>query len=53
MASTHEPPDRSRRGTRLLSRSQVASLLELGECIDAVEEAFRAHAAGRSIPPAS
>jgi alanine dehydrogenase len=38
-------------GTRLLRRPEVAKLLGLEECIDAVERAFRAHAAGRTIPP--
>ena len=35
----------------LLTRSEVASLLGLAECIDAVEEAFRLHAEGLSLPP--
>src|SRR5919112_6412661 len=37
--------------TLFLTRSEVASLLGLAECIDAVEEAFRLHAEGRSLPP--
>jgi alanine dehydrogenase len=37
--------------TLLLTRSEVASLLGLAECIDAVEEAFRLHAEGMSLPP--
>ncbi len=37
--------------TLLLTRGEVASLLRLPECIDAVEEAFRLHAAGMSLPP--
>ncbi len=37
--------------TLLLSRDDVAALLGLGECIDAVEQAFKAHAEGRSLPP--
>ena len=37
--------------TLFVSRSEVASLLGLAECIDAVEEAFRLHAEGRSLPP--
>jgi alanine dehydrogenase len=37
--------------TLLLSRSDVAALLSLGECIDAVEWAFKAHAEGRSLAP--
>jgi ornithine cyclodeaminase/alanine dehydrogenase-like protein (mu-crystallin family) len=39
------------RATRILSRAQVAELLDLDDCIDAVEAAFLAHADGRSIPP--
>ncbi len=35
----------------LLSRKDVASLLGLAECIDAVEQAFKAHVEGRSLPP--
>ena len=38
-------------GTLLLTRREVASLLDLDECIAAVEEAFRAHAEGRAIAP--
>ncbi len=38
-------------GTLLLSRGDVAALLKLDECIVAVEQAFRAHAEGRSLPP--
>src|SRR5215212_3827026 len=34
-----------------LTRSEVTSLLRLAECIDAVEEAFRLHAEGLSLPP--
>src|SRR5919107_854770 len=37
--------------TLFLTRSEVASLLGLAECIDAVEKAFRLHAGGRSLPP--
>ena len=37
--------------TLLITRSEVASLLGLAECIDAVEEAFRLHAEGQSLPP--
>lgn len=37
--------------TLLLSRSDVAALLSLTECIAAVEQAFKAHAEGRSLPP--
>src|SRR5215218_2634437 len=35
----------------ILRRSEIASLLSLRECIEAVEEAFRLHAEGRSLPP--
>jgi ornithine cyclodeaminase/alanine dehydrogenase len=37
--------------TLFLTRSEVASLLGLAECIDGVEEAFRLHAEGQSLPP--
>jgi ornithine cyclodeaminase/alanine dehydrogenase-like protein (mu-crystallin family) len=37
--------------TLLVTRSEVASLLGLAECIDAVEAAFRQHAEGLSPPP--
>lgn len=37
--------------TLLLSRSDVIALLNLDECILAVEQAFKAHAEGRSLPP--
>jgi len=37
--------------TVLLTRQDVARLLGVDECIDAVEGAFRMHAAGRSIAP--
>lgn len=37
--------------TLLLTRSDVASLLGLAECIDAVEEAFMLHAEGIGLPP--
>jgi alanine dehydrogenase len=37
--------------TLILTRSDVSSLLRLKECIDAVEEAFRLHAEGMSLPP--
>jgi ornithine cyclodeaminase/alanine dehydrogenase len=36
----------------LLKRSEVASLLTLPECIDAMEEAFRMRAEGRTLLPA-
>lgn len=37
--------------TLLLTRADVAALLDLDACIAAVEEAFRSHAEGRSLPP--
>ncbi|MGH9837358.1 MAG: ornithine cyclodeaminase family protein [Blastocatellia bacterium] len=37
--------------TLLLTRGDVAALLSLDECIAAVEQAFKAHAEGRSLPP--
>jgi alanine dehydrogenase len=37
--------------TLLLNRTDVAALLTLDECIAAVEEAFRLHAEGKSLPP--
>lgn len=37
--------------TLLLTRSDVVSLLDLDACIAAVEQAFRLHAEGRSLPP--
>jgi alanine dehydrogenase len=39
------------KGTLLLSRSEVAALLGLDECIGAVEQAFKAKAEGRALPP--
>ena len=38
-------------GTLILKRSEVASLLSLGECIGAVEEAFRLNDEGQSLRP--
>jgi alanine dehydrogenase len=38
-------------GTLILKRGEVASLLNLGECIEAVENAFRLDAEGRSLAP--
>jgi alanine dehydrogenase len=38
-------------GTLLLRRGEVAALLGLDECIAAVEQAFKAHAEGRALPP--
>jgi alanine dehydrogenase len=37
--------------TLLITRSEVSSLLGLAECIDAVEDAFRLHSDGLSLPP--
>ena len=37
-------------GTLILKRSEVASLLSLGECIGAVEEAFRLNEEGQGLP---
>jgi alanine dehydrogenase len=39
------------RGTLVLTSRDVAELLDLGACIDAVERAFRLHAEGRSLTP--
>jgi alanine dehydrogenase len=38
-------------GTLLLSRQEIAALLGIEECIDAVEQAFKFHAEGRTLPP--
>jgi alanine dehydrogenase len=38
-------------GTLLLKRQEIAALLSVEECIDAVEYAFKLHAEGRSLPP--
>ncbi|MES2178295.1 MAG: ornithine cyclodeaminase family protein [Gemmatimonadota bacterium] len=38
--------------TLVLRRGEVARLLRMAECVDAVERAFLAHALGRAIPPA-
>jgi alanine dehydrogenase len=40
-----------RSGTLLLSRREVAGLLDLDELITAVEQALSAHALGRTLPP--
>jgi alanine dehydrogenase len=37
--------------TLLLKRSDVASLLNIDECMDAVENAFCLHAEGKALPP--
>ena len=38
-------------GTLLLSRREVATLLNIEECMDAVEAAFKLHAEGKTTPP--
>jgi alanine dehydrogenase len=38
-------------GTLLLQRKDVAELLSIGECMDAVEKAFCLYAEGKAIPP--
>jgi ornithine cyclodeaminase/alanine dehydrogenase-like protein (mu-crystallin family) len=38
-------------GTLVLTRSEVARLLSLEECIAAVEQAFRLHGQGKASPP--
>jgi len=38
-------------GTLLISRKQVSDLLSLGECMTAVENAFKLHAEGKVSPP--
>jgi alanine dehydrogenase len=43
------PPGRAR--TLLLGRSEIAALLDLDECIAAVERAFILHAEGKTLPP--
>lgn len=40
------------KGTLVLTRSQVSALLDLGTCIDAVEQAFRLLGEGRAPDPA-
>ncbi len=40
------------RATRILTRADVAALLDLESCLGAVEEALRAHAQGRTLSPA-
>ncbi len=39
------------KGSLLLGRRDVTALLDLDECIVAVEHAFKSHAEGRSLPP--
>jgi alanine dehydrogenase len=38
-------------GTLLLTRRDIASLIDLGDCITAVEAAFRAHSLGNTLAP--
>src|SRR5687767_7525757 len=38
--------------TLILRRNDIAALLDMQDCIDAVERAFLDHAAGTAIPPA-
>lgn len=38
-------------GTLIMGRGEIASLLNLGECIDAVERAFRLNEEGQSLTP--
>ena len=38
-------------GTLLLRRHEIAALLSLDECIAAVEQAFKLHAEGKTLPP--
>jgi alanine dehydrogenase len=44
--SAHERP------TVVLTRRDVAGLIDMRECVEVVEGAFRSHAAGETIPPA-
>ena len=37
--------------TRILTKTDIASVLSMRDCIDAVEAAFLAHAKGETIPP--
>lgn len=39
-------------GTLVLTRSDIAALVTLGDCITVVEEAFRRHGTGEAPPPA-
>jgi alanine dehydrogenase len=38
-------------GTLLLTRGDVAGLLDLDQCIEAVEQAFKMHLEGKTLPP--
>ena len=48
---TSSSADARTTGTLLLTRRDVRELLDLDACIAAVEEAFRLHAQGRTMPP--
>jgi len=43
--------DSRTRATRVLTRRDVRDLLDMNACITAVDEAFRAHADGATLPP--
>ena len=47
---TSSSADPSTRGTLLLARRDVAALLDLDDCIAAVEDTLRLHADGRTLP---
>lgn len=38
-------------GTLVLTRREVAALIDLDDCIAAVEQAFKMHAEGKTLPP--
>ena len=38
-------------GTLLLKRREIANLLSIEECMNAVEQAFKSHAEGKTVPP--
>ncbi len=38
-------------GTLLLTRQEIAALLDLDECIAVVEQAFQLHVEGKTLPP--
>ncbi len=44
-------PETKTRETLVLTRRDVSALLTLDECISAVENAFRLHAEGKTLPP--
>ncbi len=51
MSGATSPKESDTRTTLILTRSDVAELLTMRECIEAVESAFRAHAEGRAVGP--